>query len=410
MKNFISYILFGIKNKRINIFSIIIDLILLIYGIVETFLSVWEHPSILILLFTVFANIIWQILSFKDLFEYYKSDFHDEYSDIEVDYSEYIGSDQTICVIGKNSISYSINDCMKLQQEDPEIQVSLQAREKVDKYIFQYFDSLLPFLAKHYQEASSNGKMFTNDSKLCLPGRIQYGTPTDIAKGSYYNTYLTNKIFSNQIVTNDSLNLFPPLSSSCRAIKFPCEYFSNEIGVSTIAITSDGYLFFQVQGIHADASAGLIVPSGSGSVDWEDYQKNKFTHLKEVIDYATIRELREETGFKSRKFDNGIVANKILGFFRWLNYGGKPEFVSVSRLNCKKIEIHPQSSEQRANLVEEYTFLIYNHQSNNLNESELFRAFEMMKSARCSVPLYVCLLLLKEYYEKDKQAFVDFIS
>lgn len=70
--------------------------------------------------------------------------------------------------------------------------------------------------------------------------------------------------------------------------------------MSTIAITSDGFMFFQVQGTHSDSSPGLIVPSGSGSADWNDYKRSSHNHLKEIIDYATVRELLEETGLKSK--------------------------------------------------------------------------------------------------------------
>lgn len=400
MKNFVSFISYGIKNKRIRIVSLLIDLFLLVYGSVESYYLLTENPSIIILVVTVFGNIIWQGVSFKDLFKFCRVDYPNESSKVEVDYSRFVSKDESICRIGNNHIAFNLKECKKLQKYNPEIQVDKQASKKVDNYILNYFDILLPFLSKHYQE--SKNKVFVNDAKLCLPGNISFTTPIRVSKGSYYNTYLTNKIFSRSLITNDSPNIYPPLSILNNELCLPCEFFSNEIGVSTIAITSDGFMFFQVQGTHSDSSPGLIVPSGSGSADWNDYKRSSHNHLKEIIDYATVRELLEETGLKSKLQKNVIASNKVIGFFRWLDYGGKPEFVSITKLNCRITDIKPQSSEQKAYLSDNYIFCIFN-KNKDVNEDELNKAFKVMESEQCSTPLYASLLFIKELYYKNKK-------
>ncbi|MFL6074036.1 MAG: hypothetical protein ACJ73S_11635 [Mycobacteriales bacterium] len=105
---------------------------------------------------------------------------------------------------------------------------------------------------------------------------------------------------------------------------------ANVIGVSTIALTTDGRLVLVGQGGLAQSSASLWAPSGSGSMDLRDIRvlKSGSRRLRDVVAAAMERELVEESHVTPRD----IEWTEVLGYFRWLTKGGKPEYVGVTRL------------------------------------------------------------------------------
>lgn len=108
-------------------------------------------------------------------------------------------------------------------------------------------------------------------------------------------------------------------------------YCCNHIGVSTMAITRDGYLVMTHQSAGAMQSPDLLAPSGSGSVDLRDWRRY---HNEFLID-AMERELLEEVGLSHRRRAERkacIAGTKLVGFARLLNRGGKPDFFGVTFL------------------------------------------------------------------------------
>ena len=415
--NFRSYFAYGVKNKKISVVQLVVDTALIVTGIFGLISTIREKPFIsAVLLLTVFG-LIWQIYSsFAGLFKYCKNDIHDESSDDSFDYSVIAEEGWTVEHCKNGCISYSSDINNMLIRSDPAFIVDEKAAEKVDRYILTRFEMLSPFLAKHYHDANVNKKMFTNDEKLCFPGAVTANAPLAIAKGCYYNTFLTNKIFVRKLYLNDALPLEPPIGirSTEHFSHGCCEYFSNEIGVSTVAVTNDGYLFYQGQGTHSESSAGLIVPSGSGSADWEDYadHSSEFKTFKQIIDFSTLRELAEETSTDRIKGEPRRSRNRVIGFFRWLNSGGKPEFISLSRIDADKCEIKPQRCEQQEFLSDRFAFRIVvpdNNDKKTIDEAALYKAFEVMHKNECSVPLYAAIVFLKEYYENHKEEFTEFV-
>ncbi len=111
---------------------------------------------------------------------------------------------------------------------------------------------------------------------------------------------------------------------------------SNEIGVSTLAFTSDGDLLLIKQGPQNHRNSGNLVPSGSGSLDWKDViRAGPSPTLIDVVIHGSERELREECGVP----DHVVVQSHILGFFRDSARGGKPEFLSISKIECTVREL-----------------------------------------------------------------------
>lgn len=248
----------------------------------------------------------------------------------------------------KGDIFYSLEINNFLIRESGKIKAEIvtgkykSVREDMSNNCEQY----LPFLAKKIIDCNSKGQKFTNDAKLCLSSDVNKNCVA-FHFGTYYDTYLTNIICGCRMLKNDDCLALRS------AIKFPKDDNGNlksisssrmndEIGVSTIAFTSDNYMFFYKQNYRANSSEGLIAPSGSGSADARDYCKGSFE--KSIIK-GMERELLEETGLN--KLRKKVYMNtNIIGYFRWVEKGGKPEFIGITRLNnVSRCEIGCQRSE-----------------------------------------------------------------
>jgi hypothetical protein len=119
-------------------------------------------------------------------------------------------------------------------------------------------------------------------------------------------------------------------------VKLVDSQLANQIGVSTIAITADGRAILVTQSIDAFSSPGLWAPSGSGSVDLVDLKsRRKDPRFTAFIATAMQRELYEESHLKYKE----IEWTMVLGYFRWLNKGAKPEYVGVTKLRPTSDEL-----------------------------------------------------------------------
>jgi hypothetical protein len=107
------------------------------------------------------------------------------------------------------------------------------------------------------------------------------------------------------------------------------------VGISTVAVTADGALLLVRQSIHNTASALLLAPSGSGSLDPRDLGHGSAATLREIgtlqdiVQRGMERELCEETGI----LPSEIRGTRVTGFARWLERGAKPEFFGITELS-----------------------------------------------------------------------------
>jgi 8-oxo-dGTP pyrophosphatase MutT (NUDIX family) len=116
------------------------------------------------------------------------------------------------------------------------------------------------------------------------------------------------------------------------------------VGISTIAVTSDSRLVLVRQTSRNIASALLLAPSGSGSLDLRDLTGHARTggSLQDILRRGMERELQEETGIRPDE----IRATHVTGFARWLERGAKPEFFGITELNAAAKDL-----EQRRHLA-----------------------------------------------------------
>src|SRR4051812_35605749 len=104
---------------------------------------------------------------------------------------------------------------------------------------------------------------------------------------------------------------------------------ANPIGVSTLAFTDDGKLVLVLQDNKAHSSGNKYAPAGSGSSDHQDLKilRRRREPLQDFIARGMRRELREECRLQERELGETL----LLGYFRWINKGAKPEYVGVTR-------------------------------------------------------------------------------
>ena len=176
---------------------------------------------------------------------------------------------------------------------------------------------------------------------------------------------------------------------------------SDHIGISTLAVTTDGYVIILHQNDKALTSTDRLTPSGSGSVDFSDLRPD--SDFRETLKAAAERELREETNLPAGQ----IGHTEVIGFYRDPGRGGKPEFCCLTRLNASSFEIaelEPNCEEQRDDF-ETYQIL---GETGELDGKDFGRFSDMALnlSPGCeeehpSLALYMCYIMLCRYFGKE---------
>lgn len=158
--------------------------------------------------------------------------------------------------------------------------------------------------------------------------------PVSVQRTTYFDGIVTNESAMVELVRRSHPQLEPVYSGM--SYNFPrnvlptCDasVSSNQIGVSTIALTRDFRLVIQEQGSDNAIYPGKQGPSGSGSADWADVKGR--TSFNDLIVTAARRELIEECGLNL----DDVQSMKILGYGRLMNRGGLPEFYCIAKLAC----------------------------------------------------------------------------
>jgi hypothetical protein len=111
---------------------------------------------------------------------------------------------------------------------------------------------------------------------------------------------------------------------------------ANIVGVSTLALTSDGLTVLSSQSERNSASARLLAPSGSGSLEPRDVRALSGSwSLQDLVIEGMERELREETGIP----EGSVAKTTVVGYARWLERGAKPEFLGLTELTIAAAEV-----------------------------------------------------------------------
>lgn len=224
-------------------------------------------------------------------------------------------------------------------------------RDRVRESIRRRKQDLIPVLRRIAADSIRDDRAFFNDPKLALASNFSVARRQAFYhEGSYFDGYLTNELCARFVresgeTTLDFRDQFPVAEQHGDVVVRSLERSGLEdyVGISTIGRTLDGYLVFWEQGKRAQQSVGKRAPTASGSCDLSDLHG---TSLHKTIAYAMQRELVEETTLKARGVSPVAVGQtRIIGFFRWVSRGGKPEFIGITRLNHESSELWPDPAE-----------------------------------------------------------------
>ena len=175
-----------------------------------------------------------------------------------------------------------------------------------------------------------------------------------------------------------------------RLIPLSATELGNQVGVSTVALTSDGWMLLVHQGVASRSSAGLVAPSGSGSLEPLDIEGRD--RLTDVIAAGMERELREELGLVSAAMREVRIETTVLGYGRWLEKGAKPEFYGVSRIHAAMRDLDVRIDLSERQFVTKHIRI----RPDDVRRLLAGKRFEALGQGIPSVPLELCLARLRE--------------
>jgi hypothetical protein len=168
--------------------------------------------------------------------------------------------------------------------------------------------------------------------------------PTHIQPTHYFDTLWTNDTIDISLRSHSDRSEFDGRKFCFPDNEIPeCSQSTcaNQIGASTIAITSDDNLVVLGQSAANVFSKRKWAPSGSGSADWKDV--GQFTDLQQFVKHFARRELVEECGLTI----DDVAWLRIFAYGRLLDRGGLPQFFCLAKLNCAYDKVNITGSERR---------------------------------------------------------------
>lgn len=434
--DFYKYLFFLKKREGISlIINLSIFVISLITAINNNIGSIdIDLTNLFVLIIFIFSlfNVIWEAIGkLKDIKSFTGHDEEIEMTKKEtiikenlafklgdIKYIQKKSSDFESIKVGKLEASYVIRS-LKLNEylwdNNIKLEIDTNKKEKVKKFILKNKEIISPFFQYQYYKSKKNQQYFFNEYKLCMASDICLGEEVvRCYKSDYYSSFLTNEICMFALERIEDATIIYDASNF-----YPCEYkykdktyylqpidkseMNNHIGVSTLAVTKDNYIVLRKQNKKSQQNKNKFVPTGSGSCDWSDIKEKSFTN---TIEYAMKRELWEENGGKKISPNiEEVGQTKILGFYRWLERGGKPEFVGITKLNCNfdAMEVNTDEFVNIANKADMDTYTLECIES----LPEIIKTIKGYENI--SIPLYMCLDALEVYYKEHKDELAKLI-
>ncbi|MBR2326538.1 MAG: hypothetical protein IKA49_04165 [Alistipes sp.] len=401
LKNILSLFWYGVKLGEINLLSLIINTILFIYAALD--IEEILQKDFLLLLLLLFTNIVWQGISlFGAIYRLFHSTGHyldkiHQTCELELPanqkYVRYQNPNIGVDII----YSITTNAIIK---GDKEISLSKSRSSKryVDAYIRQNKGILLLFLKAKWK-AKMDGAFF-NESKLCQATEISEnakGASVWLRKGCYYDSFVTNEIYCCQLNHQSGITLYSPLNVTNAPIKaLDNSYFGNHIGVSVIAVTTDGEMIILRHNNSSAICSNMYAPSASGSVDYGDWHQNSDTDFRQIVIRAMHREFEEETKISKEYIDR----TEIIGTYRNLMRGGKPEYCGVTYLNVDgktAQELFKPEKKEVQDRMERIVLFDGTIQAGHLKIEE-YRRFEARHEKNISPSLHMNMYFLEKFF------------
>ncbi|MCU7812207.1 MAG: hypothetical protein KZQ77_13355 [Candidatus Thiodiazotropha sp. (ex Notomyrtea botanica)] len=225
----------------------------------------------------------------------------------------------------------------------------------------------------------------TNENKFsmspCFDDSI---TDISLAKVGYFDALVTNEAYRSTIREklksseqytdlNIDLRMYFPYEmiyeediERVMLSEMPIESVANHVGITTLVLSKDNYPIIFEQKKDMDQLPGKISLAGSGSADYRDIKDSGAEEFLDVIKYSMAREFFEEGKqnklLKRKRNVIRSIANDtiILGYFRWVDRCGKPEFIGATRSRNVRAKIVADRSEMNP-LTSAYLKPIRNH-------------------------------------------------
>lgn len=271
---------------------------------------------------------------------------------------------------------YSEKQNKTLEQNTAKLKINLE-KDKID-----LTNDSRKALAYIVSDKLENDKSIFNGKLLGINSDLNFDTLNCVnIKTVRYHSYVSTDemIFKNICTPNEPTKVISgqkltlnPLTNGLRDIEN--SYLTNLIGINIMVeldVNGEIYYIVNLQSIYNDVNGSTFVPSASGSIDINDYLKNKndenFT-FKELLKYAMYRELSEESYiFINKDNTNNLNLNvtnfKVLGFSRLASKAGKPDFFG-------KVQIKLNSVEEITKILNNYDLYQNKYLGSKTNELE----------------------------------------
>ena len=271
---------------------------------------------------------------------------------------------------------YSEKQNKTLDQNAAKLKIKLE-KDKID-----LTNDSRKALAYIVSDKLENDKSIFNGKLLGINSDLNFDTLNCVnIKAVRYHSYVSTDemIFKNICTPNEPTKVISgqkltlnPLTNGLRDIEN--SYLTNLIGINIMVeldVNGEIYYIVNLQSIYNDVNGSTFVPSASGSIDINDYLKNKndenFT-FKELLKYAMYRELSEESYiFINKDNTNNLNLNvtnfKVLGFVRLASKAGKPDFFG-------KVQIKLNSVEEITKILNNYDLYQNKYLGSKTNELE----------------------------------------
>lgn len=271
---------------------------------------------------------------------------------------------------------YSEKQNKTLEQNTAKLKINLE-KDKID-----LTNDSRKALAYIVSDKLENDKSIFNGKLLGINSDLNFDTLNCVnIKAVRYHSYVSTDemIFKNICTPNEPTKVISgqkltlnSLTNGLRDIEN--SYLTNLIGINIMVeldVNGEIYYIVNLQSIYNDVNGSTFVPSASGSIDINDYLKNKndenFT-FKELLKYAMYRELSEESYiFINKDNTNNLNLNvtnfKVLGFARLASKAGKPDFFG-------KVQIKLNSVEEITKILNNYDLYQNKYLGSKTNELE----------------------------------------
>lgn len=271
---------------------------------------------------------------------------------------------------------YSEKQNKTLDQNAAKLKIKLE-KDKID-----LTNDSRKALAYIVSDKLENDKSIFNGKLLGINSDLNFDTLNCVnIKTVRYHSYVSTDemIFKNICTPNEPTKVISgqkltlnPLTNGLRDIEN--SYLTNLMGINIMVeldVNGEIYYIVNLQSIYNDVNGSTFVPSASGSIDINDYLKNKndenFT-FKELLKYAMYRELSEESYiFINKDNTNNLNLNvtnfKVLGFSRLASKAGKPDFFG-------KVQIKLNSVEEITKILNNYDLYQNKYLGSKTNELE----------------------------------------